>query len=143
MFEFQIEEANYWHNASGNFTISLRIDLVQDSKHYAFPQLKQEYIGWFFHWYPPKKLKIGKPRLGESMLTYIVLDTPNLAYINVSVLRTFRGGTSEKKITLYFILFLYLPKDFRLTCNCLIWTAISKLIFVYQFSKSVHLKSEF
>ena len=23
----------------------------------------------FFHWYPPKKLKYGKPRLGESMLT--------------------------------------------------------------------------
>ena len=25
--------------------------------------------GWFFHWYPPKKLKYGKPRLGESTLT--------------------------------------------------------------------------
>ena len=23
----------------------------------------------FFHWYPPKKLTYGKPRLGESMLT--------------------------------------------------------------------------
>ena len=23
----------------------------------------------FFHWYPPKKLKYGKPRLGESTLT--------------------------------------------------------------------------
>ena len=25
--------------------------------------------GDFFHWYPPKKLKYGKPRLGESTLT--------------------------------------------------------------------------
>ena len=32
-----------------------------------------------FHWYPPKKLKYGKHRLGESTLTYIVLDTPSLA----------------------------------------------------------------
>ena len=29
-----------------------------------------EYIqGVFFNWYPPKKLKYGKPRLGESTLT--------------------------------------------------------------------------
>ena len=27
------------------------------------------YTGCFFHWYPPKKLKYGKPRLGESTLT--------------------------------------------------------------------------
>ena len=33
----------------------------------------------FFNWYPPKKLKYGKPRLGESMLMSIGLDTPNLA----------------------------------------------------------------
>ena len=25
--------------------------------------------GVFFHWYPPKKSKYGKPRLGESTLT--------------------------------------------------------------------------
>ena len=25
--------------------------------------------GDFCHWYPPKKLKYGKPRLGESTLT--------------------------------------------------------------------------
>ena len=25
--------------------------------------------GDFFHWYPPKKLKYGKPRLGDSTLT--------------------------------------------------------------------------
>ena len=31
--------------------------------------------GGFFHWYPPKKLKYGKLRLGESTLTY----TSNLA----------------------------------------------------------------
>ena len=30
----------------------------------------QIYTGCFFsHWYPPKKLKYGKPRLGESTLT--------------------------------------------------------------------------
>ena len=33
----------------------------------------------FFNWYPPKKLKYGKPRLGVSTLRQ---------------LRTFRGGTS-------------------------------------------------
>ena len=27
------------------------------------------YRVFFFHWYPPKKLKYGKPRLGESTLT--------------------------------------------------------------------------
>ena len=48
--------------------------------------------GVFFHWASPKKLKYGKPRLGES--TLIGLDTPNLAWINFFVLRTFRGGTS-------------------------------------------------
>ena len=35
--------------------------------------------GCFFNWYPPKKLKYGNPRLGVSTLTYIGLDTPNLA----------------------------------------------------------------
>ena len=35
--------------------------------------------GRFYHWYPPKKLKYGKPRFGESTLTEIVLDTPNIA----------------------------------------------------------------
>ena len=27
------------------------------------------HTGCFFHWYPSKKLKYGKPRLGESTLT--------------------------------------------------------------------------
>ena len=27
------------------------------------------HTGCFIHWYPPKKLKYGKPRLSESMLT--------------------------------------------------------------------------
>ena len=27
------------------------------------------YTGCFFNWYPPKKLKYVKPRLGESTLT--------------------------------------------------------------------------
>ena len=30
---------------------------------------KCEHTGCFFNWYPPKKLKYGKPRLGESTLT--------------------------------------------------------------------------
>ena len=34
---------------------------------------------FFLHWAFPKKLKYGKPRLGESTLTKIDLDTPNLA----------------------------------------------------------------
>ena len=45
--------------------------------------------GCFFNWYPPKKLKYGKPRLGESTLTQNGLDTPNLAQINFFVLGTF------------------------------------------------------
>ena len=28
-----------------------------------------KYRVFFFHWYPPKKLKYGKPRLGVSSLT--------------------------------------------------------------------------
>ena len=54
----------------------------------------------FFNWYPPKKLKYGKPRLGVSTLTYIGLDTPNLAYINFFVLELL-GGVPVKKNTLY------------------------------------------
>ena len=54
--------------------------------------------GDFFHWYPAKKLKYGKPRSGESTLTQIGLDTPNLALaqINFPVLRTFRGLLVKK-----------------------------------------------
>ena len=55
---------------------------------------------YHFPWYPPKKLKYGKPRLGESTLTQIVLDTPHPAQIDLFVLGTFRGVTSEQ-ITLY------------------------------------------
>ena len=63
----------------------------------ASTRIKQhQCTGCFFHWASPKKLKYGKRRLGESTLTQIVLDTSNLAQINFSVLRTFRGRTSEK-----------------------------------------------
>ena len=44
------------------------------------------YTGCFLHWASPKKLKYVKLRLGESTLTKIVLDTPNLDKINLSVL---------------------------------------------------------
>ena len=54
--------------------------------------------------YPPKNQKYGKPRLGESTLTYIGLDTPNLAYINFFVLRTL-GGVPVKKHPVYRIHF--------------------------------------
>ena len=33
------------------------------------PHTRIYYTGCFFHWYPPKKLKYGKPRIGESTLT--------------------------------------------------------------------------
>ena len=56
--------------------------------------------GVFLHWASPKRLKYGKPRLGESTLTQIAQDTPNLAQINFSVLRHFRGRPSKKN-TLY------------------------------------------
>ena len=42
----------------------------------------------FFNWYPPKKLKYGKPRLGVSTLRQ---------------LRTFRGGYQLKKHPVYSI----------------------------------------
>ena len=54
--------------------------------------------GCFFKLVPPKKLKYGKPRLGESTLTQIVLDTPNLAQIYFSVLRTFRWAPVTKNL---------------------------------------------
>ena len=54
--------------------------------------------GDFFHSYPPKKVKLWKPKEGESTLRYIVLDTPNLAQINFSVIGTFTQGTSENKL---------------------------------------------
>ena len=37
----------------------------QKSEHFS----ESTNTGYFFHWYPPKKLKYGKPRLGESTLT--------------------------------------------------------------------------
>ena len=46
---------------------------------YSFLFFKSFIQGVFFHWYPPKKLKYVKPRLGESTLTKIGLDTPSLA----------------------------------------------------------------
>ena len=42
--------------------------------------------GVFFDLYLPKKLRYGKPMLGESTLTQIVLDTPSLAKINFQIL---------------------------------------------------------
>ena len=50
----------------------------QTNKLTAAAAQRQQIQGDFFHWYPPKKLKYGKPRLGESTLTKIGLDTPNL-----------------------------------------------------------------
>ena len=35
----------------------------------ATGQVPQQHTGCFFNWYPPKKLKYGKPWLGESTLT--------------------------------------------------------------------------
>ena len=32
-------------------------------------KISPKYRVFFSHWYPPKKLKYGKPRLGESTLT--------------------------------------------------------------------------
>ena len=57
---------------------------------------KVTHTGCFLHWASPKKIKYGEPRLDKSTLTKIVLDTTNLAKINFSVLRTFRGRPSEK-----------------------------------------------
>ena len=56
--------------------------------------------GVFFHWYPPKKSKYGKPRLGESTLTQIGLDTPNLAQIKFLYFELVMG-VPVKKNSLY------------------------------------------
>ena len=47
---------------------------------------KYAHTGCFLHWASPKMLKYVKPRLGESTLTQIILDIPNLAQINFVVL---------------------------------------------------------
>ena len=54
---------------------SVKIHNVSQLAHLRFVRLSnikflQCHIqGDFFNWYPPKKLKYGKPRLGESTLT--------------------------------------------------------------------------
>ena len=35
----------------------------------AIEDNEDEDVKGFFHWYPPKKLEYGKPRLGESTMT--------------------------------------------------------------------------
>ena len=61
------------------------------------------YRVFFSHRYSPKKLKYGKPRLGESTWSQIGLDTPNLAQIHLTQPRlTFLylellGGVPVKK----------------------------------------------
>ena len=55
-----------------------------------------------FTGYPPKKIKYGKPRLGESTLTQIGLDTPNLTQPRLTFLYLeLLGGVPVKKNTLY------------------------------------------
>ena len=62
----------------GNHAALLRVILSRSKSLYIFscnvcPRMDIGYggcyTGCFFHWYPPKKLMYGKPRLGESMLT--------------------------------------------------------------------------
>ena len=55
---------------------------------------------FFLHWYPPKKLKYGKPRLGESMLAQIGPDTPNLAQINFFCTQNLDSKTMKSRIQL-------------------------------------------
>ena len=45
---------------------------LQQQNTWVFEYVAPVAGGWsqfFFHWYPPKKLKYGKSRLGESTLT--------------------------------------------------------------------------
>ena len=42
---------------------------AQDKESHHMCQMLQLVQGVFLNWYPPKKLKYGKPRLGESTLT--------------------------------------------------------------------------
>ena len=43
--------------------------LIVGVQHWYNMHIKGPCTGCFFNWYPPKKLKYGKPRLGESTLT--------------------------------------------------------------------------
>ena len=75
----------------------------------------------------------GKPRLGESTLTEIVLDTSNLAQINFSVLGTFMGSASEEKNTLYISNYWRLTSELSTgeqSAKNLTWT--SKKVFYLQ-----------
>ena len=60
------------------YVLNIMFHIEYQDKFRALEQ-NQNLTGCFFNWYPPKKLKYVKPRLAESTLTWIGLDTPNLA----------------------------------------------------------------
>ena len=43
-----------------------RVKRVKEMKEMEEMELSDDIQGVFFNWYPPKKLKYGKPRLGVS-----------------------------------------------------------------------------
>ena len=68
-FETQSNKKNFGEreiirSREGRSRADLKICSVAETK-----LVDIENTGCFFHWYPPKKLKYGKPRLGESTLT--------------------------------------------------------------------------
>ena len=81
--EIQLKSTNI--QRSGNNKIQMEIQIaiqieiqmeIQQQKVPTYNALEIEIqmkiqieIQGVFHWYPPKKLKYGKPRLGESTLT--------------------------------------------------------------------------
>ena len=68
--ESEPEEAGHDHDhhiIRGNKHSSL--DVLNSNLHNIHYIHNMDITGCFFHWYPPKKLKYGKPRLGESTLT--------------------------------------------------------------------------
>ena len=74
---------------------------------FAKPALLRSCLGVFYvqffsflQWASPKKLKYGKLRLGETVLMQTVLDTPDLTYINLSVLLE-EGPVKQKTPCIY------------------------------------------
>ena len=99
----QASATNIWSSRGGGFQRGGRGGWLGCYKNFYVTNLGSLLLDdtgcFFLHW-SPKKFKYGKCRLGESTLTQILLDTPNLAQIDFFVLI---GGGPMKKNTLYHV----------------------------------------
>ena len=63
-YGYKNKETGEWNGLMGEILTQVDKNFLQN-----IDQRMMILQGDFFHWYPPKKLKYGKPRLGESTLT--------------------------------------------------------------------------